>query len=449
MKFKHRRFIASFVIFFMFFATFTTVFISTKNNKVLANEINSKNYHSVLKKNLDYISDDILLKKNPNELSDWEVIGLGALGKTVPKEYLDKKEKEIRDRKNEEDLFDITTDYERTILSIVAAGGDPRNIGEQNLIDNLCNIDFTKESNILAQAYALIAMDCGNFSIPNDSNFSKEIIINKIKNYKKKNGGWSVTSKLDPDTTAMVITALSNYYDSNSEVKNIVDESIEALSKTLDDNGDFIGNDPSTSASSESISQTIIALCSLGIDPTTCAKFIRNGQNLLDLLLEFKTDDGGFAHQKSNLQIMNSKSTDQGFLALVAYKQFKEGKKGSVYLLKDFSDETNTKENIEINNLTDLNSLKLNSKADIKLNIKNNLDKDQSAVVIIALYNEENNKMINYFSNETTIKNNSSSEEITKEISIPETGNYKIKVFLWDSLKDMNPLTDEVIMSVQ
>ncbi|MBU5227102.1 hypothetical protein KQI36_10665 [Clostridium senegalense] len=444
MKFRHRRFIASFVIFFMFFATFTTGFMSTKNNKVLANEINSKNYDSVLNKNLDCIS-DILLNKNLNELSDWEVIGLGALGKTVPKEYLEKKERAIRDS---EDIFNETTDYERTILSIVAAGGDPRNIGNKNLIDILYNINLEEEYNIYAEIYDLIAMDCGNFNIPNKLEF-KTNLINRIIYKKIDGGGWEGTFGIDPDTTAMAITALSNYYDSNSEVKKTVDESIEALSKTLDDNGNFMGNDESTSASSESISQTIIALCSLGIDPTTCDKFTRNGQNLLDLLLEFKTDDGGFAHQKNSLDRRNDMSTEQGFLALVAYKQFKEGKKGSVYLLKDFSDETNTKENIEINNLTDLNSLKLNSEANIKLNIKNNLDKDQSAVVIVALYNEENNKMINYFSNETTIKNNSSSEEINQQISIPETGNYKIKVFLWDSLKDMNPLTDEVIMRIQ
>ncbi|GAA0124478.1 hypothetical protein UT300019_03800 [Clostridium sp. CTA-19] len=444
MKFRHRRFIASFVIFFMFFATFTTGFISTKNNKVLANEINSKNYDSVLKKNLDCIS-DILLNKNLNELSDWEVIGLGALGKTVPKGYLEKKERAIRDS---EDIFNETTDYERTILSIVAAGGDPRNIGNKNLIDILYNINLEEEYNIYAEIYDLIAMDCGNFNIPNKLEF-KTNLINRIIYKKIDGGGWEGTSGIDPDTTAMAITALSNYYDSNNDVKKTVDESVEALCKTLDDKGDFIGNDPSTSASSESISQTIIALCSLGIDPTTCDKFIRNGKNLLDLLLEFKTSDGGFAHQKISLDRRNDMSTEQGFLALVAYKQFKESKKGSVYLLKDFSDETNTKENIEINNLTDLNSLKLNTNANIKLNIKNNLDKDQNAVVIVALYNEENNKMINYFSTETTIKNNSSSEEINQQISIPETGKYKIKVFLWDSLENMNPLTNEVIMSVQ
>ncbi|WP_051540493.1 hypothetical protein [Clostridium ihumii] len=445
MKFRHKRFIASFVIFILFFTSFVTGFISTKNINVLAKEVNIENYDSVLNENLEYISDS-LLKKNQNGLSDWEVIGLGALGKTVSKEYLERKVKEIR---NNEGIFDETTDCERTILSIVAAGGDPRNIGERNLIDILCNVDFTKEYNILGQAYALIAMDCGKFNIPNNSNLSKETIINKIINNKMDNGGWGNTSKLDPDITAMVITALSNYYDSNIEVKSIVDESIEALNTTLDANGNFIGNDDSTSASSESISQTIIALCSLGIDPTTCDKFMRNDKNLLDLLLEFKTEDGGFTHQKGNLEKRNDMSTEQGFLALVAYKQFKEGKKGSVYLLKDFSDEINTKEDIEIKNLTDLNSLKLNSNANIKLNIKNNLDKEQSATVIVALYNEENNKMINYFSNETKIKNNSSGEEITKQISIPETGKYKIKVFLWDSLENMNPLTDELIMNVQ
>ena len=74
---------------------------------------------------------------------------------------------------------------------------------------------------------------------------------------------------------------------------------------------------------SESISQVIIGLCANGIDPTS-SDFTKNGKNLIDALLTFKSDDGGFKHIYEGNS--NGKATEQALLALEAYKELKNGR---------------------------------------------------------------------------------------------------------------------------
>lgn len=46
----------------------------------------------------------------------------------------------------------------------------------------------------------------------------------------------------------------------------------------------------------ESTDQVTVALCCLGIDPLTDERFIKNGNTLLDGILRYRMDDGGFIH---------------------------------------------------------------------------------------------------------------------------------------------------------
>ena len=48
--------------------------------------------------------------------------------------------------------------------------------------------------------------------------------------------------------------------------------------------------------SSESCAQVLTALCSLGIDPQSDSRFIKNGNTVLDNLMSFRQEDGGFVH---------------------------------------------------------------------------------------------------------------------------------------------------------
>ena len=67
----------------------------------------------------------------------------------------------------------------------------------------------------------------------------------------------------------------------------------------------------------ESIAQVIIALCSLGIDCNTDARFIKNGVNMFDALQHFKVENG-FSHTIG--QNYSTVATSQAMCAYHAYE---------------------------------------------------------------------------------------------------------------------------------
>ena len=67
---------------------------------------------------------------------------------------------------------------------------------------------------------------------------------------------------------------------------------------------------------SESTSQVIVALCSLGINPDTDKRFIKNGKSPVDILLSYYVGNG-FSHTKGSSY--NQMATEQCFYGLVAY----------------------------------------------------------------------------------------------------------------------------------
>lgn len=118
----------------------------------------------------------------------------------------------------------------------------------------------------------------------------------------------------------MGIQALSPYYDSNAQVKAAVDAALQRLSDLQLSDGTYASGGSSTS---ESCSQVIVALSSLGIDPNTDSRFIKNGKSVVDGLLSFSVAGGGFKHLSSGT--MNQMATEQGYYALTAYERYKNG----------------------------------------------------------------------------------------------------------------------------
>lgn len=76
-------------------------------------------------------------------------------------------------------------------------------------------------------------------------------------------------------------------------VRQVVDESIALLSTLQLDTGDFSSWG---TQNAESTCQVTVALCALGIDPLTDSRFIKNGNTLLDGILRYRKDSGGFVH---------------------------------------------------------------------------------------------------------------------------------------------------------
>ena len=129
-------------------------------------------------------------------------------------------------------------------------------------------------------------------------------------------GGWALSgAKFDIDVTAMAVTMLSRHRD-DPEVSAAIDEAIALLSESQQDTGDYISWGV---RNSESGCQVILALTSCGIDIFTDERFIKNGNTLLDGLMLYRREDGGFAHTPDGKS--NANASYQALMALTAIKE--------------------------------------------------------------------------------------------------------------------------------
>jgi len=268
----------------------------------------------------------------PGEIIDptvynWPTIGLGQLERYEElSSYLAENEKSIAQDWNS--LSRKVTNLARMSMAVGAAKGNPRDFGGKDLIAEIGNYSDVEAQGINGPIYALIALNSFDYDLPATAQWTPEKFLKLILDKQLSDGGFSLdgTGSSDPDITAMALQALAPYYtDSHSEVQVVVDKAIACLAALQNSEGGF---EFEGTTSSESISQTMIALSALGIDIDTNPKFIKNNKTLLSSLLQFKSADGGFKH------VLNGNSdktaSEQALLALASYVRLKDGK-NSIY----------------------------------------------------------------------------------------------------------------------
>ena len=104
---------------------------------------------------------------------------------------------------------------------------------------------------------------------------------------------------------------------------------MEFLADIQDDDGGYTAFG---AKSSESISQTVIALNAVGVDCNEDERFQKDGKGLYDTLMTFYQKDGIFKHTLDGES--NPMATDQGFCALVAYQRYQD-KENSFFDMTD------------------------------------------------------------------------------------------------------------------
>lgn len=228
------------------------------------------------------------------------------------------------------------TEYARMILGVTAAGGDVTDIGGYNFLEKLTDMDNVQRQGINGPVWTLIAYDCGGYEIP-DGETTREALILAILEKQLPDGGWDLAGDAaDPDMTAMALTALAPYYTGAAEridevgsqtvdaVKAAADKGIARLSKLQQDDGGYasMGSD-----SSESCSQVITALSSLGIDCGSDGRFVKDGGSLLEALLSYRDEDSGaFYHSMQDTET-GMMPTEQACYALASYLRYQNGQK--------------------------------------------------------------------------------------------------------------------------
>ncbi len=269
-----------------------------------------------------YLINEKFLELAGTTPGDWYPIGLGRLGIADNYEgYLAVIKDQIEERYRTPGKLSAAkaTEWHRISLAVLAMGGDPTNIGtdENGLPINLIadgTYDRGKTTPLGRQGingwiWGLITLDSMRYNIPDGAYYTRDDIIIEILRQQLSDGGFALSGKAsDPDITAMAIQALAPYYNSEKTynyrqkaidgetaktVRQVIDEALLCLSELQLDTGDFASWG---TENVESTNQVTVALCCLGIDPLTDERFIKNGNTLLDGILRYRMDDGGFIH---------------------------------------------------------------------------------------------------------------------------------------------------------
>ena len=266
---------------------------------------------------------------------EWAIVGLARSGKDIPEEYFahyyQTIEKYVKDCGGV--LHDKKyTEYARVIVALTAIGKNPTDVAGYNLLAPLGDYEKTIWQGINGSIWALIALDSGNYEMPQNKTAeiqaTREMYIDYILSHQTTDGGWALSGDAaDPDVTAMALQALSRYQD-HENVKAAIEKALNCMSENQNENGGFSSWETETS---ESSAQMMIALCELGISLDD-SRFIKNGNTILDNMITYYENGKGFKHTKDGMT--NQMATEQCFYALVAVKRFHEGK-NSLYRMSD------------------------------------------------------------------------------------------------------------------
>lgn len=297
-------------------------------------------------KTSDYM---LMAAANPTIQSGlWEMVCFARGGFAVPEGYYElfysNVIKELEEGEGTISGDRTNTDYSKTILALTAIGKDPTNVGGYNLLSKLSNFTQIKRGGMMAYVWALIALDSNNYEIPLTTTgvqTTRELLIQTILEREVVTsagvrGGFSLYSDSpdaapDTDVTAMTIQALAKYKE-REDVKPVIERAVNTLAGLQNSNGSYgTFGAPETS---ESTSQVVLALTSLGIDPATDSRFIKGDQWILADLMTYYVDGGGFMHIKAGGTgngggepgTLNGMASYQAMQAMISYNRLKSGK---------------------------------------------------------------------------------------------------------------------------
>lgn len=268
-----------------------------------------------------YLINDTFLRQAGTTPGDWFPIGLGRLGVADGQAgYLAVINDRVQKRYQTPEKLSRakSTEWHRIALAVLACGGNPRRMGENGDIDLIADGTYGRvdengngilgRQGINGFIWGLITLDSLYYGVPEGACYTRDDIILNILNRQLTDGGWALSGETaDPDITAMAIQALAPYCNSEKEytypgangapvtqkVRTAIDEALKCLSDLQQQDGGFFSwGMPNC----ESAVQVAVALCSLGIDPFTDTRFLKNGHTVYDGILKYRNGDGGFLH---------------------------------------------------------------------------------------------------------------------------------------------------------
>lgn len=273
---------------------------------------------------------------------EWAVIGM-ARNSSIPddtkKKYLANVYRTLQE--NQGILHDKKyTEYARVALALTSIGVNPADVAGYNLLYPLADFQQVNWQGINGTIFALLAFDAHGYEIPSLSveeikqgkvQTTREKLIEQILKSQLADGGWALDgNRAEADMTAMAIQSLTPYYAKRDDVKTSVDKAIQCLSAMQGADGGFANWGTSNV---ESAAQVIIAFSGLDAELLEDERFIKNGTSIVDYLLTYQLENGGFIHTQGDREA-DGIATEQGTLALVAYERAMRGKT-AMYQMSD------------------------------------------------------------------------------------------------------------------
>lgn len=276
----------------------------------------------VYEKNVNGISDTDsifsgkILENAGYDTSDWLAIGVSRFGFDEDYgAYREAWERNITEYiPTDHDPYPIkATEYHRGILTALALGEDPTDIGGYDLVKKgVYNYNFISREGINGDIWGLIAIDSLDWKTPEGSKYDRFAMMGEISMEQQEDGGFALTASMpsDPDLTAMALQAFAPYQN-HEIVSHNVERAVGFLENAYD-NGEC--------TTCETLAQMIIAYCTLGEEYTSREVYSR----MVEDFLSYQREDGGFAHLKEDTRSSEMPSA-QALLALAAMVRQQKG----------------------------------------------------------------------------------------------------------------------------
>ena len=199
------------------------------------------------------------------------------------------------------------TEYARAVLAVTALGEDPRDVAGYDLLASLGDWTAVTRQGVNGAAFALIALDCGDYPVPaapeGEEQTSREGCVDYLLERELPGGGWALSgTEAEADVTAMVLQALAPY--AGGTAAGAVERGLARLEELKGPEGQYALH---RTANAESTAQAVIALCTLGEEP---------GEDVVAALLSFQLPDGSFSHVAGGGS--DPMATEQALCALAA-----------------------------------------------------------------------------------------------------------------------------------
>lgn len=237
--------------------------------------------------------------------SDWYALALSQYGYSDLSAY----ERALTEYLSGNNVLSATS-REKYALGLAAAGS--RNSYVTDILDSSIG-----EQGMMSWIYGLHVLNNGYTC----TKFTSDSVVDTILSLQYPDGGWALFGEYgDIDVTAMTVQALAPHT-GRDDVSGAVDRALDFLSAKQKDNG---GYESFGTPNPESTSQVLTAVSALGIDCRYDDRFIKDGHDLIDGIVEYRLPDGSFCHTHSGGT--NETATVQAFYSFIAFERMTEGR---------------------------------------------------------------------------------------------------------------------------